>query len=73
MSAMFCFVPDSYSDDTDNMLLKSNHMDSAEMTHQIGSKSRAKKWKVVRSYTSKFSCIEAVERLIKIHSDTKEA
>ncbi len=72
MSAMFCFVPDSYSDDADNMLLKSN-MDSTSMSHQISSKSKTKKWRVVRSYTSKFSCMEAVERLIKIHSDTKEA
>lgn len=34
--------------------------------------SREKTWTIVRSYKFQFSCIEAVERLIKIHMDTKE-
>lgn len=54
------------------MLLKSN-MDFAGMFHQIHSKSKTGKWRVVRCYKSKFSCMEAVERLIRIHSNTKEA
>ncbi len=29
-------------------------------------------WAVIRSYQSKFSCMEAVERLIQIHSAVKE-
>lgn len=43
------------------------------MKNQVeGKKQKGNTWTVVRSYQSKFSCAEAVERLIKIHSVTKE-
>ncbi len=35
-------------------------------------KQKVNTWTIVRSYQSKFSCAEAVERLIKIHRVTKE-
>lgn len=71
MNAALCFTPDSYSVNEENMLLK-NRMDSDEMSHPVSAKSKTRKWKVVRKYRSKFSCAEAVERLIEIHSNTRE-
>lgn len=46
-------------------------MDSNKMSHPISTQNKTKKWRVIRRYTSKFSCIEAVERLIEIHSNIK--
>lgn len=71
MSVSLCVTPNSYSVDEENMLLE-NRMDSDGMPHQISAKSKKKKWRVVRSYRSKFSCMEAIEKLIEIHSHTKE-
>lgn len=43
------------------------------MENQIKTgKREEKKWTVVRSYQSKFSCTEAVERLIEIHNAAGE-
>lgn len=53
------------------MLLK-NRMDPDKMPYNTNTKSKGKKWRVIRSYKSKFSCIEAVERLMKIHIRPKE-
>lgn len=57
--------------ESENKLVKSTE-NSVEMKIQdaVGAKERA--WKIVRTYQSQFSCREAVERLIKIHADTKE-
>ncbi len=35
-------------------------------------KQKVNTWTVVRSYQAKFSCTEAVERLIKIHRAARE-
>lgn len=62
----------SYSIRSGNTLLE-NAADSSDMKNQAeGKKQKVNTWTVVRSYQSKFSYAEAVERLIKIHSVTKE-
>ena len=62
----------SYSISSGNTLLE-NAADSSDMKNQAeGKKQKVNTWTVVRSYQSKFSYAEAVERLIKIHSVTKE-
>lgn len=62
----------SYSISSGNTLLE-NAADSSDMKNQAeGKKQKVNTWTVVRSYQSKFSCAKAVERLIKIHSVTKE-
>lgn len=45
----------------------------AGMKRQDGVENQKKTWTIVRSYQAQFSCMEAMERLIKIHMDTKEA
>ena len=70
MSAVLGSV--SYSIRSGNTLLE-NAADSSDMKNQAeGKKQKVNTWTVVRSYQSKFSYAEAVERLIKIHSVTKE-
>lgn len=62
----------SYSISSGNTLLE-NAADSSDMKNQAeGKKQKVNTWAVVRTYQSKFSCAETVERLIKIHSVTKE-
>ena len=62
----------SYSIRSGNTLLE-NAADSSDIKNQAeGKKQKVNTWTVVRSYQSKFSYAEAVERLIKIHSVTKE-
>ena len=62
----------SYSISSENTLLESA-ADLLDMKNQIEvKKQKVNTWAVVRSYQSKFSCAETVERLIKIHSVTKE-
>ena len=62
----------SYSISSGNTVLE-NAADSSDMKNQAeGKKQKVNTWAVVRSYQSKFSCTEVIERLIKIHSATKE-
>lgn len=43
------------------------------MENQMKTRKREeKKWAVIRNYQSKFTCTEAVERLIKIHNAAGE-
>ena len=70
MSAVLGSV--SYSISSENTLLESA-ADLLDMKNQKkDKKQKVNTWAVVRSYQSKFSCAETVERLIKIHSVTKE-
>lgn len=63
-------ISDSYSAEPENKLVKNTEI-SAGMKNQDDNEGK-RTWTIVRSYKSQFSCIEAVERLIKIHMDTKE-
>ena len=62
----------SYSISSENTLLESA-ADLSDMKNQIEvKKQKVNTWTIVRNYQSKFSCAEVIERLIKIHSVTKE-
>ncbi len=70
MSAVLGSV--SYSISSENTLLESA-ADLSDMKNQIEvKKQKVNTWTIVRNYQSKFSCAEVIERLIKIHSVTKE-
>lgn len=61
----------SYLAESENKLVKSTE-NSVEMKIQDVVGAQEKTWRIVRTYKSQFSCREAVERLIKIHANTKE-
>ena len=63
---------DSYLTESGNKLVK-NTENFVGMKSQDGVESQKKTWTIVRSYQAQFSCREAMERLIKIHIDMKEA
>ena len=62
----------SYSISSENTLLESA-TDLLDMKNQIEvKKQKVNTWTIVRNYQSKFSCTVVIERLIKIHSATKD-
>lgn len=62
---------DTYSPASENRLIKSTE-NLVRMKSQSEMEGKEPRWKIVRIYKGQFSCVEAIERLIKIHMDTKE-